>query len=385
MTPPTSPRRPASRALLPLTIPGSWLYHAMINARNRHYDQPGAQVKLGRPVISIGNITTGGTGKSPMTAWVIRTLLERGHKPGVLMRGYLGGHARYRLDPEYDGPPLPRAVGSDEYLEMLFRFGDDFPVAPDPDRIRGAKYLQHHPEIDVFVLDDGFQHRRVARDLDIVLIDATQQTFAQRLLPAGHLREPLENLKRADAVIVMRAGEVNDLLACEIKKHHGKPPLAWANHRWARLDRFHGGDEPLPEPVESLAGMRIMTVLGVGNPGSIERQAEAAGATIASRFPARDHQLYDAALAGRMRAAASDDGVDAILTTTKDWVKLRTLIDWSTWTTPLLVPRLEIKFVNGEDALMGQLLETIKSWHRNDESTPPTDGGGGDARETNDH
>ena len=177
---------PLPRVCLPLTIPASWVYRSAIALRNRRYDRNGVE-RISVPVISVGNITTGGVGKTPMVAWLARQLLEAGHRPAICMRGY-GSSRTQRSDEEM------------EYEAIL----PEVAVVADPNRAAAARrHLSRHPETDCLLLDDGFQHRQLHRDLDLVLLDATVHLPAERMLPAGHLREPVGNLQRADAVITV--------------------------------------------------------------------------------------------------------------------------------------------------------------------------------------
>ena len=148
---------------------------------------------LGRPTVSIGNWTTGGTGKTPMVAWVARQLAHAGHRPCVLLRGYKSKNSI-----------------SDEAEELRQLLGARALVAPAPTAWpEAARMLAAHPEISCFVLDDGFQHRLAGRDLDLVLVDATNPWGYDRMLPRGLLREKKAGLRRADAVIVTRADRVD--------------------------------------------------------------------------------------------------------------------------------------------------------------------------------
>jgi tetraacyldisaccharide 4'-kinase len=207
------------------------LYRGAICLRNAAFDRGWRAIHRPHvPVISIGNITTGGTGKTPMVACIVGKLQALGRRPAVLMRGY----------------HRDRAGRSDEQ-ELLHELLPGVPVLAQPDRVAAAQRLQReHPDANVIVLDDGFQHRPIGRDLDIVLIDATNPFGFGRLLPRGLLREPPAELQRADAVIVTRAdtltGEQRTALDRQIKALHGHPPLAHTAHVWAgvmdELDRL---------------------------------------------------------------------------------------------------------------------------------------------------
>ena len=332
---------PLPAYLKPFTIPLSGLYYLAVAVRNARFDKGNRVTKLPLPVISVGNITTGGTGKTPMVMWIARLLVANGHKPVIAMRGY--GAAEDQQ--------------SDEHA-LYEKYLADVPILADADRINAINsYLPKHPEISCVLLDDGFQHRFIARDLDLVLIDESQRTFSQRLLPAGHLREPLANLKRADAVIVTRADpEIEDNVAA-IELYHGKKPIAWSQHKWTGLDIY---DPDLnSKDVNWLNGKRILTMLGVGNPKSICQQIEAFGAKVAVNVAVSDHQKYSNA--DIKNAKELCNSLDAMLVTAKDWVKLRSLIDLNNWPVPVIVPQLEIKIIKGQEQLQELILNAVKN------------------------
>ena len=333
---------PLPASLAPLTIPASRLYRAIIAVRNAHFDRgPAGRVRA--PVISLGNLTTGGTGKTPMVIWVAKKLTAAGRHPVIGLRGY-GARGN---EP------------SDETLEYAERL-PAVPTVANPDRLTAlAAYLAHHPSIDCVVLDDGFQHRRLARDLDVVLIDASRRTLDERLLPAGHLREPPDNLRRADAVVVTHAQSRDERLSDAIERHHGRPPVAWTRHRWSHLRLFEGDAAGQVVDVEWLRGKRVLTLLGVGHPHPILGRLEAAGARVAVNIPARDHERYDRPKMVVARGLCG--GVDAMVTTGKDWAKARHLIDLATWPVPIVVPWLEIDVFDGAEALERMILGVMRA------------------------
>lgn len=165
-------------------------YRAAVALRNVAFDRGWRTPRdLGRPTISVGNLTVGGTGKTPMVVALCRKLIAMGHLPGVLLRGYKSHGGR-----------------SDEADELQTTLGSQVVVEADPDRVAAARrVLQKTPGTTVFVLDDGFQHRRAHRDLDIVLLDAARPFADGHVLPRGLLREPMQNLRRASAVIFTHA------------------------------------------------------------------------------------------------------------------------------------------------------------------------------------
>lgn len=327
---------PLPSCLLPLTIPASWVYRGVIELRNSRYNRGGVR-RVDVPVISVGNITTGGVGKTPMVAWIARLLREHGHRPAILMRGY----------------KATATQRSDEQMEYEATLSG-VPVIANPDRAAaGAAFLQDNKEIDCLLLDDGFQHRQMHRDLDLVLIDASQRTMRDRMLPAGHLREPLANLSRADAVIVTRAQGIDPELAKQVAEHHGKEPLAWSQHVWTGLRVFDGAGERTEAPMW-LTGKRLVTMLGIGNPRALRKQVNAVGGEVVANVPARDHQHYDRETVKAIGRAEAD----GLLVTGKDWVKLRGVLNLSDWPMPIIVPQLAIEVFEGREALEALILET---------------------------
>jgi len=353
-TEPPPPPRPTPFA--PLAVPASWAYRAVLRIRNRRYDSGQGVERLDRPVISIGNITVGGTGKSPLVAWTAQALLDAGSHPVIAMRGY---KAR-------------KGENSDEEQEYIERFGERAPVVATPDRAAalGALFIDpSHVRRDCVILDDGFQHRRLARDLDIVIVDATQHTFEDRVLPAGRLREPLNSLRRADAIVVSRAHAVDSSLSHMVERYHGRPPVAWTSHVWTALEL--AGRETAAVDPDWLRGKRVVAMFGVGNPDPIEQQVRECGASIRRRMPVRDHQHYtERFLNEEIRPACADRWIDALIVTPKDWVKLRSLLDWSRWPITVVIPRLQLDFIAGEDALRQRIIEALADKDRTQTTVP---------------
>ena len=298
-------------------------------------------MRFDAPVISIGNITVGGVGKSPVVAWIVDHLRARDLVPLIAMRGY--GAAGDQM--------------SDEHAEYVERF-PDVPVVAQPDRVAGIREaLQRGTHVDCIVLDDGFQHRRIDRDLDLVLIDATRPGLHGRLLPDGWLREPAASVRRADAVLVTRAPDVLPRLSSLVESNHGRSPIAWCTHAWAELDVWIDAEASTAEPVTWLDGRRVVTMLGVGNPEAVREHARATGAVIVADIPARDHHRFDEAILRRAIDAVPEGG--AILITPKDWVKVRALLDSFPSHPPIVVPAVRIDVHHGADDLISLIDRTV--------------------------
>ncbi len=329
------PLAAGARALLSAMTPA---YRAAVAARNRLFDLGvRTPVRLRRPVISVGNLTTGGVGKTPMVVALCQMLLDRGEKPAVLLRGY---HA------DADGR-------SDEAEQLRVDLPEGVPVQPNPDRVAGAHaVLDRHPDTTLFVLDDGFQHRRAARDLDLVLVDATQPFGHGRLLPRGLLREPLANLARAHAVIITHADQVEPHVLAglddAIARRHGRPPVAHAAHAWTG---FRGGDHDRPDP----SRLAVAAITGIGNPAAFEKALVGRVGRLIWHRALEDHHVYRMNRLIRLLADAKRDGAEAVVTTEKDWVKWAALFDGIDPLVPVLRPVLAIDFIRGRDALAALL------------------------------
>lgn len=328
-----------TRAVMSLAEP---VYAGAAAYRNRRFDHAREVKRLPRPVISVGNITTGGTGKTPAVQWLVRRLQEQGHRPGVLLRGYAKTASQ---------------ASSDE--ESLLRESLAVPVVADADRYRGGStMLAANPEVSVFVLDDGFQHRRLARDMDIVLIDATNPFGFGHVLPRGLLREPLTGLRRADLLWITRADQVDDGRLAEItsiiRTRNSTAPLAHAAHRPAA---FLCGDERLSVP--ALAGAKVFAVSGIGNPAAFERSLTDAKLNVTGHAAFPDHHHFNphdlrlAIMQARALAARY------IVTTEKDWVKLATLAEVKSSPVPFVRLAIELS-LDARDAAAAMSLVLSK-------------------------
>jgi len=328
---------PLPSILSPLTVPASWLYRNAVNRRNRRFDRGIGVVQVGIPVISVGNLTTGGTGKTPMVQWIVERLLDAGCSPAICLRGYAardGEPGDEQLIYEGELPGTPVLAGSNR-VELL------------------SSHLASGPATDCAVLDDGFQHRWIDRDLDLVLVDASRPLPNQKLLPAGHLREPLSSLSRAGAVIMTHASEVDEEVAAMVEHWHGAPPVAWTDHQWTTL-QVHAGGDTVVQRINWLSGKRVVTRLGVGHAEAVHEQIRAAGATVAADMPARDHAAFDRAELASLASMA--EGTDGILMTRKDWVKVGSMGELLA-DHQVIVPDLRLRFVQGQ----AELLERIEA------------------------
>lgn len=285
-----------ARAGLALVEP---LYASATRARNTLFDRGlKPAVALGRPTVSVGNLTTGGTGKTPVVQWLAKQFIDAGRRPAVLLRGYKSKNGL-----------------SDE--AELYRQTDGVDVEADPDRVRGAAaVLKRSRDVDVFLLDDGFQHRRAKRDFDLVLIDATNPFGHDHVLPRGLLREPPAGLARADAILITHANDRDDALVARIRTLNPTAPIYRCRHVVRGLIDADG-DVLDPATLGPAAG-----VAGIGNPDAFFDEIETnLSLPLARRLALPDHAAFDVAMIDRLNA--SQGGVRTVVVTEKDWVKLR--------------------------------------------------------------
>ncbi len=294
----------AARAAL---TPASWLYGAAIGVRAWRFEHStNARLASALPALSLGNITVGGTGKTPVAAWAAAALQARGAHPAVLMRGY----------------------GDDEPL-VHARLNPTVPVVVDADRVRGAIHARE-AGADCVILDDGFQHRRIARVSDWVLVSAERWRDDLRLLPAGPLRELVGALTRADVLLVTRksaALSAADSIAERLQERLPMLPVAVCHLAFEALVNVRTEER---QPVSWLNGRRIVAAAAVGDSAAFFAQLEAAGARLDAR-PYRDHHAFTPADAAELMAAA--DRRDGLVCTLKDAVKLAPL--WPANAAPL--------------------------------------------------
>ncbi len=338
-------RGPLPAALRPLAVPASWAYGAGVRL-HRALASMRAPHDAGVPVVSVGNVSAGGTGKTPFVRWTVGALEEVGRVPAIAMRGYGARGGRSDEAEEYRAmlPGTPLAVGGDRAAAI-------------------ARGRARFPGIDAVVLDDGFQHRALVRALDVVLVDATRPAIDGSLLPAGWLREPADGLRRAGLVVVTRTvhedGRVEDL----VRRVRGRAPDAWTRHAWHVVEH-HAGAEPRPDLATDLAGMRVVVACAIGNPQAFARDVRAHGAVVAAERFAPDHHAYTDA---EVDAIAADARGLPVVVTGKDWAKIGPAVSRSRGAAARcewLIPRVGIEFVAGEGAVRAALARAMASTGR---------------------
>lgn len=297
------------------------------------------------PVLGVGNLTAGGTGKTPFSAYLAKGLLSRGlaQRPAILMRGYGA-----------DAPGEP----NDEALELIRGLGEGVPVICNPDRLAGTAQAASRG-CDLVVLDDGFQHWQLARALDIVLVDATDPFGGGHLLPWGRLRESPAQLARAGAVVLTRAdligAEQRADLEAELQRLAPQATHAACRYEPARLRwlfAHHAEEAP-----GALAGRRVLAVCGLGNPQAFFTSLERLGARLADRVAYPDHFDYRTVGLRGLERAATRAKAEWIVVTEKDAAKLEPLQDTRAVLPPVFALGIACHVETGEDALWQRIAQ----------------------------
>lgn len=299
-------------------------------AYRRGFIQPAS---AGVGVISVGNITTGGTGKTPMVAWIVRNLLQAGRFPSVLIRGYKS------------------IAGLSDEAKLLAELCRPAPIMVNPDRIAGARQAVANGA-DVLVADDAFSHLRLRRDLNIVLIDATCPFGFGWVLPGGLLREPLCALKDADAIVITRCDQVEadglDRIISRLRELSCHAPICRAVHAPAGFADLCGVEHHLSE----VAGKSVFAFCGIGNPGGFFRTLEGLGGRIVGKIAFEDHAAYPPSRLAQISDQACMAGAELLVTTRKDAVKLSAMpAGLAVWTL-----RVEMEIIEGRQDLLGKVL-----------------------------
>jgi len=332
--------------LIPLALPyglaqlmRAWLYRGgFLKVR-----------RLPRPVISIGNITVGGTGKTPVTAWIARFLMARGLKVAVLSRGY-GGALEGSIAIVSNGSEIllsAEQCGDEPYL--LASTIPGLMVVIGSDRHGAGRLALEQLSPDIFLLDDGFQHLRLHRDMNILLLDFTRPFGNDWTVPAGLLREPRPAARRADWIIHTRCDDA--ILNIPGLDHI---PQASARHRLSNLFPLPGGE---PLPFEALTGKALLAFAGIAEPDRFFNDLRKLAKGVVRTLSLPDHAPYDPGAIATIADMMRDSGADYAVTTEKDAVKLKQLPP--DLAARILVARLELQ-LDGADPLTCDLLKLLQ-------------------------
>jgi tetraacyldisaccharide 4'-kinase len=320
-------------------VPGK-LYELGVRARIALYENNIFKtLRLNAPVISVGNLTVGGSGKTPCVAFLARFLRDTGHSVAILSRGYKR-ESEGRIEVS-DGKEIlrgPRESGDEPYL--LAKSCPGVRVVVDRDRYAAGRWLEERVPISVFILDDGYQHLRLARDLNLLLIDATDPLDQAKMIPFGRLREPRAAIRRADTVIITRSDQLFDRRSLEVairKFARANTPIFYAYHKMTNLIRLSDGQVV---GFAEFAQKRVAAFSGIARPDRFVADLEENGMNIALRSDFEDHHRYTLQELSKIIERAREVRAEAIITTEKDAANLPADFASSS-ATPVFAARIE--------------------------------------------
>ncbi len=336
--------------LRPLLTPLTLLY-GMISLANRLAFQSGLRGtrRLPRPVVSVGNISVGGSGKTPLVIWLASRLRSRGIKVAILTRGYGGSHEGKKGEVlelhDSIGPGAGQA--GDEPTLMASKL-PDIPILVCPDRYHAGMSALDSRDVDLFLLDDGFQHYSLHRDLDIVVIDDERRLGNGRLLPSGNLREPATRLKDADLIVVTKTKSVDNIFAEDLKGMT-EASISWASY--VPLGLILPGEARVLD-VNEVESIPLLAFSGIANPYSFESTLRELPLTVVEHVHYQDHHPYSQKDVNSLYQAAGKAGARALITTEKD------LMRWPGDRTefPCYALQMEAVFLSGSDRLLTRVL-----------------------------
>lgn len=313
-------------------------YQAAVVCRNKAYQLGWMRIhRPTAPVISVGNLTAGGTGKTPACAWIAKWLRDKGHRVAILSRGYGA-----------------LADGLNDEARELESLLPDVPHLQAANRVENARIAVEELEMEVLLLDDGFQHRRLARDLDIVLLDATNPFGWGHMLPRGLLREPLKGLRRADLILVTRSDQVSkqELANLRTQVQRINPKVGWVESIHAPIRWRNASGATLQ--LNAFCGQPAIALSGIGNPQAFRMTLQQLSISVLDEVVFADHHPYSPMdVRGVIeRASQCSEPPQAILCTGKDLAKLSSD---QLGSFPLWALEIELKIVSGEEVLQEYL------------------------------
>jgi tetraacyldisaccharide 4'-kinase len=301
-----------------LLAPLAPLYGTAVRLRNRAFDQhPERSAGVPVPVVSVGNLSTGGTGKTPVTLFLAEALERAGRRAAIVSRGYGGRRA---VDPMTVDPAGDPAETGDEPLMMARRLGPGRVVVGRRRHHAALRALALEPAPDLLIMDDGFQHRALRRDLDLLLLDGVRTWGNGRILPLGDLREPMAGAARASCLVVTRGSRADRGRVLAWWRQYGSGgPVFWLDFSIGAVRRFDTGERlerpgPSPGPLHAFCGL--------GHPGAFYADLLVAGLAWIGTTSFRDHQPATPRRLAKLAAEAAAAGAEGLVCTEKDAVKL---------------------------------------------------------------
>jgi tetraacyldisaccharide 4'-kinase len=321
----------------PLLLPFSAGFRLGVALRHTSYKRGWFKTRrLARPVVSVGNLTVGGTGKTPLVVCVANILLRRGWKPSILTRGYGRGSKAEMIVLAPGAARSARAQEIGDEPALLARMLPEVPLVVCTDRFRGGQAAEERFAVDAHILDDGFQHLALARNLDLLALDATHTLSDWHLLPAGRQREPLSAVRRAQVVVLTRtdSADPQPLEELVLKVH----PAAQVFRSRTELLRWTDALSGAAVSAEGIRGQKVAAFCGIGNPQAFFDDVRRWGFNLVAADAFPDHHVYTGGEIQRLVASARKNGAAALLTTQKDAVKFS-----PEWSLPLPILACEIE------------------------------------------
>ncbi len=342
---------------VPALAPFSWLYGCAVQCRNRLFDAGILKISsAGVPVVAVGNLTAGGTGKTPLAGEIIGRLRRKGLCVGLVSRGYGRAGRGPAVVADRSGLLLDAAAGGDEPVMLARRYPGTVVVVSGR-RTEAARIAVRELGARVLVMDDGFQHRALERDLNILLVDGRRDLLREPLLPAGLRREPLAAIRRADLLVVSKVSSAADAsaAAARLLRWYEGPVAGFSLEPAGLCDAATGLTESCP------AGTTALVFSGIAGHADAAASAAALGLSVVAALEFGDHHVYDAADIGLLCREARRTGARVLVTTEKDAARLHAapaLAGALRSVAPLSFLRMEVRFCLGEE-LFGSMLERL--------------------------
>jgi tetraacyldisaccharide 4'-kinase len=344
-------------ALLPL----AGLYGAVLFFRNKAFDWGilrSARVPV--PVLAVGNLTAGGTGKTPLVEYLVDTLQIQGRRVAVVSRGYGRASRGVVVVSEGNGAMVDALTGGDEAVQVAHKFPAAAVVVGER-RIDAARVAVQKLAVDVIILDDAYQHRWIHRDLNILVLDGEKDLRREMLLPAGLRREGLSGVRRADLVAWsgLRAGFQTEKLRPQVGNWFAGPMVAY------RTDPTGLNRASIPGGVGSCRGKRVMAFCGIGNPGRFVASLRELGGEVVRDIAFPDHHWYRPKDIDRILTGFREAHADIMVTTEKDWVRMQAGVELKRnflEQYPVWYLQLTVKILEGEGILIESLHRVLKSF-----------------------
>ncbi|MCB2204679.1 tetraacyldisaccharide 4'-kinase [bacterium] len=341
----------------------SSLYGLGMQLRNTAYDRGWLRShSCAVPVISVGNLTAGGTGKTPVVEALLRAMLPD-WRVAMVTRGYRRKSSGLLVVSDGAGKRSGVEESGDEAAQVAAKFPSAVVIA-DEQRVRGARYAADNFGVQRIVLDDAYQHRALARDCNILVLDARYPLASLRLLPAGRLREPLRGIDRADIVLLSRCEDAMQVEALrqEVSRRTSVPVFATRFTPVALYPVVPGRTDAASHPVDALAGKRVLAFCGIASPASFTQTLEGMGMEVADTMQFPDHHWYNSDDMQKLHNRAEALGTELLVTTEKDAVRLQKHAGALSMF-EVRYPQLELEFIDGDDAKFFEEVERLLAQH----------------------